>query len=267
MIKEKFELNNKIAVITGASKGIGKAMAQGLAEFGATVIVSSRKQEAVDEVAKEFTELGLKADSFECHVAKHDQREKLIEKVIEKYGRIDILVNNAGIVKPCNPENQTTEEYRFTMSVHMDSTFFGCKYVIPVMAKTGGGSIVNMCSIASVQGESYVAAYCAAKGAIEAYSRAVAVHCGLAKNGVRCNTIHPSGIATPMVASVPALMEEKFGASPVVQEAPVESNKVGEPLDIANAALYLASDESKFVNGAQIRVDNAMSVVSGNMPE
>jgi 3(or 17)beta-hydroxysteroid dehydrogenase len=83
---------------------------------------------------------------------------------------------------------------------------------------------------------------------------------------VRCNTIHPSGIATPMVASVPALMEEKFGPSPV-QEAPVDINKVGEPMDIANAALYLASDESKFVNGAQIRVDNAMSVVSGNMPE
>ena len=81
-----------------------------------------------------------------------------------------------------------------------------------------------------------------------------------------CNTLHPSGIATPMVASVPALMEEKFGASPV-QDAPVDVNKVGEPLDIANAALYLASDESKFVNGAQIRVDNAMSVVSGNMPE
>ena len=96
MIKEKFELNNKIAVITGASKGIGKAMAQGLAEFGATVVVSSRKQEAVDEVAKEFTELGLKADSIECHVAKHDHREKLIEMVIEKYGRIDILINNAG---------------------------------------------------------------------------------------------------------------------------------------------------------------------------
>ena len=96
MIKEKFELNNKIAVITGASKGIGKAMAQGLAEFGATVIVSSRKQEAVDEVAKEFTELGLKADSIECHVAKHDDRLNLVEKVIEKYGRIDVLINNAG---------------------------------------------------------------------------------------------------------------------------------------------------------------------------
>ena len=91
MIKEKFDLNNKVAVITGASKGIGKAMAQGLAEFGATVIVSSRKQEAVDQVAKEFSELGFSADSIECHVAKHDDRIKLVDKVIEKYGRIDIL--------------------------------------------------------------------------------------------------------------------------------------------------------------------------------
>ena len=150
------------------------------------------------------------------------------------------------------------------MAVHMDSTFFGCKYSIPVMAETGGGSIVNMCSIASVQGESYVAAYCAAKGAIEAYTRAVAVHCGLKKNGVRCNSIHPSGIATPMVASVPDKMNAKFGAAPN-QDAPV--SKTGEPIDIAYAALYLASDESKFMNGAQLRVDNAMSVASGTMPE
>ena len=121
-----------------------------------------------------------------------------------------------------------------------------------------------MCSIASVQGESYVAAYCAAKGAIEAYTRAVAVHCGLKKNGVRCNSIHPSGIATPMVASVPDKMNAKFGASPN-QDAPV--SKTGEPIDIAYAALYLASDESKFMNGAQLRVDNAMSVASGTMPE
>jgi 3(or 17)beta-hydroxysteroid dehydrogenase len=146
----------------------------------------------------------------------------------------------------------------------MDSTFFGCKYSIPVMAESGGGSIVNMCSIASVQGESYVAAYCAAKGAIEAYTRAVAVHCGLKKNGVRCNSIHPSGIITPMVESVPEKMEAKFGGAPN-QDAP--ASKQGEPNDIAYAALYLASDESKFMNGAQLRVDNAMSVASGSMPE
>ena len=197
-------------------------------------------------------------------VTDEERWKEVIAETIKLHGKLDILVNNAGIVEVGDPENQTTEEYRKTMAVHMDSTFFGCKYSIPVMAETGGGSIVNMCSIASVQGESYVAAYCAAKGAIEAYTRAVAVHCGLKKNGVRCNSIHPSGIATPMVASVPEKMDAKFGASPN-QNAPV--SKTGEPMDIAYAALYLASDESKFMNGAQLRVDNAMSVASGTMPE
>ena len=254
-------LENKVAIITGAAMGLGAADAELFASEGAKVVLTDIAEKEGQELADK-----LNGTFFHHDVTDEDRWIEIINETEKKYGRIDVLVNNAGIVKPGDPENQTTEEYKFTMSVHMDSTFFGCKYVIPVMAKNGGGSIVNMCSIASVQGESYVAAYCAAKGAIEAYSRAVAVHCGLAKNGVRCNTIHPSGIATPMVASVPALMAEKFGNTGV-RDAPVESNKVGEPMDIAHAALYLASDESKFVNGAQLRVDNAMSVVSGNMPE
>ena len=197
-------------------------------------------------------------------VTDEERWKQIISDTVNLHGKLDVLVNNAGIVEVGDPENQTTEEYRKTMAVHMDSTFFGCKYSIPVMAESGGGSIVNMCSIASVQGESYVAAYCAAKGAIEAYTRAVAVHCGLKKNGVRCNSIHPSGIITPMVESVPEKMEAKFGGAPN-QDAP--ASKQGEPNDIAYAALYLASDESKFMNGAQLRVDNAMSVASGSMPE
>ena len=147
-------------------------------------------------------------------VTDEERWKQIISDTVNLHGGLDVLVNNAGIVEVGDPENQTTEEYRKTMAVHMDSTFFGCKYSIPVMAESGGGSIVNMCSIASVQGESYVAAYCAAKGAIEAYTRAVAVHCGLKKNGVRCNSIHPSGIITPMVESVPEKMEAKFGGAP-----------------------------------------------------
>ena len=112
-------------------------------------------------------------------VTDEERWKQIISDTVNLHGKLDVLVNNAGIVEVGDPENQTTEEYRKTMAVHMDSTFFGCKYSIPVMARSGGGSIVNMCSIASVQGRSYVAAYCAAKGAIEAYTRAVAVHCGL----------------------------------------------------------------------------------------
>jgi|TARA_B100001146_G_C16185365_1_gene436571 3(or 17)beta-hydroxysteroid dehydrogenase len=252
-------LDNKVAIITGGAMGLGAADSTLFAKEGAKVILTDV---ASDEGQKIADEIG--ATFMQQDVTDEERWKEVIAETVNLHGRLDILVNNAGIVEVGDPENQTTAEYRKTMAVHMDSTFFGCKYSIPVMAETGGGSIVNMCSIASVQGESYVAAYCAAKGAIEAYTRAVAVHCGLKKNGVRCNSIHPSGIATPMVASVPDKMNAKFGASPN-QDAPV--SKTGEPIDIAYAALYLASDESKFMNGAQLRVDNAMSVASGTMPE
>tara|TARA_B100000929_G_scaffold59056_1_gene44528 strand:- start:2333 stop:3100 length:768 start_codon:yes stop_codon:yes gene_type:complete len=252
-------LDNKVAIITGGAMGLGAADSTLFAKEGAKVILTDV---ASDEGQKIADKIG--ATFMQQDVTDEERWKEIITETVNLHGRLDILVNNAGIVEVGDPENQTTAEYRKTMAVHMDSTFFGCKYSIPVMAETGGGSIVNMCSIASVQGESYVAAYCAAKGAIEAYTRAVAVHCGLKKNGVRCNSIHPSGIATPMVASVPDKMNAKFGASPN-QDAPV--SKTGEPIDIAYAALYLASDESKFMNGAQLRVDNAMSVASGTMPE
>ena len=252
-------LENKVAIITGGAMGLGAADSTLFAKEGAKVILTDVASDKGQKLAEEIGATFMQQD-----VTDEERWKEVIADTIELHGRLDILVNNAGIVEVGDPENQTTEEYRKTMAVHMDSTFFGCKYSIPVMAETGGGSIVNMCSIASVQGESYVAAYCAAKGAIEAYTRAVAVHCGIKKNGVRCNSIHPSGIITPMVESVPEKMEAKFGGAPN-QDAP--SSKQGEPIDIAYAALYLASDESKFMNGAQLRVDNAMSVASGSMPE
>ena len=252
-------LEGKVAIVTGAAMGLGAADATLFAQEGAKVIltdvVADKGQELADKIGATF---------MQQDVTDEERWKEIIKETVNTHGKLDVLVNNAGIVEVGDPENQTTEEYRKTMAVHMDSTFFGCKFSIPVMTESGGGSIVNMCSIASVQGESYVAAYCAAKGAIEAYTRAVAVHCGLKKNGVRCNSIHPSGIITPMVQSVPEKMEAKFGGAPN-QDAP--ASKQGEPNDIAYAALYLASDESKFMNGAQLRVDNAMSVASGAMPE
>ena len=252
-------LENKVAIITGAAMGLGAADATLFAKEGAKVILTDVAADNGQELADKIGATFMQQD-----VTDEERWKEIISDTVNLHGKLDVLVNNAGIVEVGDPENQTTEEYRKTMAVHMDSTFFGCKYSIPVMAESGGGSIVNMCSIASVQGESYVAAYCAAKGAIEAYTRAVAVHCGLKKNGVRCNSIHPSGIITPMVESVPEKMEAKFGGAPN-QDAP--ASKQGEPNDIAYAALYLASDESKFMNGAQLRVDNAMSVASGSMPE
>ena len=167
MIKEKFELNNKIAVITGASKGIGKAMAQGLAEFGATVIVSSRKEEAVDQVAKEFTDLGLKADSIECHVAKQDDRAKLVEKVIKKYGRIDVLINNAGTNPYFGPiSKMPVNLYQKTMDINVNASIELSNLVYPHMKKQGGGSIIHISSIEGLHPSAFMAAYNVSKAAL-----------------------------------------------------------------------------------------------------
>jgi len=253
-------LKGKVSIITGAAMGLGEADARLFAAEGANVVITDIAEEKGQALAAEIG----------CHFIHQDVRDEkrwgeVLQETVERFGGLDVLVNNAGVVRVGNPEDQTTEEYRFTMSVHVDSVFFGCRAAIPLMAAGGGGSIVNMCSIAAIQGESYVAAYCMAKGAIDSYTRAVAVHCAQNKNGVRCNSIHPSGIDTPMVAAFGDSMLKKYGEKALAEMSEVPASKQGEARDIAYAALYLASDESKFVTGTRIVVDNSMSITSGTV--
>ena len=192
---------------------------------------------------------------------------ELIADVVKKYGALHILVNNAGIVEPGNIETQTYDEYKRQMAVSADGTFLGCKYAVPAMAKSGGGSIINMASIASKRGVHNVTAYCAAKGAVEALSRAVAVHCLVEKNNVRCNSIHPGSIDTPMVRGIGAKL---VAAGLVNMQAPntppPRQQRLGEPLDIANLVLFLASDESKFISGQEFVPDGGISAVMAPFP-
>jgi 3(or 17)beta-hydroxysteroid dehydrogenase len=249
-------LAGKIAIITGAAKGLGAADARMFAREGATVILTDVDRDAGAAVA---TDIGGKAE-FHYHDVRHEAEWKaLIDDVAARHGRLDILVNNAGVVTLGTIETQTEEDYRFIMGVSADGTFFGCKHAVIAMKESGGGSIINMASIASIVGEPNVAAYAAAKGAIESLTRSVAVHCANSKYNIRCNSVHPAGILTPMVEAV---IRTSQG---LPDDAPVGPNpQLGEPNDIANTVLFLASDESKFINGAAIRVDSAKSVVEGH---
>ena len=256
-------LQNKVAIITGGSKGLGEANARLFAKEGATVIITDIDEENGDKVAKD---IGSNAVFYKHDVRDEKAWKSLIAQVVKDHGKLDILVNNAGVVEAGTIENQKTEDYRFVMAVSADGTFFGSKYAIETMKETGGGSIINMASIASIQGAPNVLAYSAAKGAVEAMTRTIAAHCAVNKYGIRCNSIHPSAIMTPMVQGI----REKISKAkiPITNETNIiESNKIGDPIDIANTVLFLASDESRFINGAQIRVDNAISVVSGIVPE
>ena len=150
MIKEKFNLINKVAIITGSSKGIGKSMARGLAEFGANVVISSRKKDVVEKVASQFNSEGLSAIGIECHVAKEEQQKELIREVMEKYGRIDILINNAGTNPYFGPiDKMPLDVYQKTMDINVNSAISLSNLVYPIMKKQGGGSIINPNKMAS----------------------------------------------------------------------------------------------------------------------
>ncbi|WP_417593730.1 SDR family oxidoreductase [Parasphingorhabdus sp.] len=254
-------LQGKVAIITGAAKGLGEADARIFAREGATVILTDMDADNGNRVA---AEIGGSAEFQLQDVADEQGWEDLVADVVSRHGKLDILVNNAGVVEPGTIETQTAEEYRFVMSVSADGAFFGCKYAVPAMRASGGGAIINMCSIASIIGEPIVVAYAMAKGAIESLTRSVAVHCANNQYNVRCNSVHPAGILTPMVEGIGPKVMGRDDLRPA-SEGPAPS-ALGEPDDIANTVLFLASDESKFINGAAIRVDNAKSVVEGVVP-
>lgn len=256
-------LKGKVAIITGAAKGLGEADARLFAQEGAQVILADVDVKNGERVA---AEIGTKA-AFMRHDVRHESEwEKLIADVTKKYGRLDVLVNNAGVAELNTPVSITEEQYRFVMAVSIDGTVFGCKHAIPAMEASGGGSIVNMASVAAVVGEKYVAAYCAAKGAIASYTRCVAVYCAQAQLKIRCNAIAPAGIDTPMVQTLPEKFAS-FNLPPSWEDGnQAAMNPLGTPNDIAYLAVYLASDESKFLSGQMIVVDNTACITMGAVP-
>ncbi|HIG42514.1 MAG: SDR family oxidoreductase [bacterium] len=260
-------LDGKVALITGGSMGLGEADARLFKSEGAQVVIADINAEAGENVAKEIDATYIPLD-----VTSEEQWAGVIETIKGQFGRLDILVNNAGIVEVGNILTTSTDAWRRVNAVSSDGTFFGCRASIPLMIESGGGSIVNMASIASMQGEHYVTAYCAAKGAVEAITRAIACWGTQENNGIRCNSIHPAGIDTPMVASMgqkmaEANMQRSRPAATSGDSAGARGSRLGQPIDIAYMALYLASDESMFVNGAAMKVDNTMTITTGVVPD
>ena len=244
----------KVAIITGAASGMGKADAILLAREGASVVVADLNEKDGQAVA---AAIGEAAVFMRLDVTDEDNWQAVIAATVERFGRLDILVNNAGMIALGTIVDTDMASWRKINAVNSDGVFLGCKHAIPVMAESGGGSIVNMSSVAAIQGQSFVAAYSASKGAVRALTKSIAMFCKEQKNGIRCNSIHPDGVKTPMVVKV------AMGKDVATQEDIDEVGKFGnmcEPEDIANLVLYLASDESGFVNGSEMLIDNCSTI-------
>ena len=247
-------VSGKVAIVTGAASGMGKADAELLAREGASVVVTDLNEADGQAVAEA---IGDAAVFMRLDVADEDNWRSVVSATLERFGRLDILVNNAGMIALGTIVDTDLDSWRKINAVNSDGVFLGCKHAIPAMAESGGGSIINMSSVAAIHGQSFVAAYTASKGAVRALTKNVAMFCKEQKNGIRCNSVHPDGVKTPMVVKVAT------GKDTATQEDIDKLGSAGnmcDPEDIANLVLYLASDESRFVNGAEMLIDNASTI-------
>ena len=247
-------VEGKVAIVTGAASGMGRADAILLASEGASVVVADLNESDGRAVAA-----GIGKDAIFARLDVTDEANwaAVIEQTLGTFGRLDILVNNAGMMQLGSVVDADLETYRRINAVNNEGVFLGCKHAIPAMEKSGGGSIINMSSVAALQGISFAAGYCASKGAVTALTKSVAMHCKERKNGIRCNSVHPDGVKTPMVVKV-AMGKDTATREEI--EAVGQGANMCEPEEVAHLVLYLASDESRFVTGAQMLIDNAATI-------
>jgi 3(or 17)beta-hydroxysteroid dehydrogenase len=252
-------VGGKVCLVTGGGSGLGRADAVRLAEEGASVVVTDVDVSGGEETVRLA---GSNAIFMEHDVVDEERWQKVIADTLSHFGKLNVLVNNAGIVIPGTIESITTPEWRRQQQIHMDGAFFGLKYGIGAIKQNDElGSIINMSSTTALQGFPTVFAYAAAKSAIRAMTKSAAVHCLNSGYKIRVNSLHPGVIDTPMVRNLGAAASATAAAAASDTPPPPPSPVgLGEPMDVANAVLFLASDESKFINGVELPIDNTATI-------
>ena len=260
-----FDLTGKVALVTGASYGIGFAIACGLAEAGATIVFNDLRQDLVDKGLAAYAEKGVKAYGYVCNVCDDEAVTAMVAKVREDVGIIDILVNNAGIIKRIPMLEMTAAEFRQVIDVDLNAPFIVAKAVLPGMIEKGHGKIINICSLMSEFGRETVSAYAAAKGGLKMLTRNICSEFG--QYNIQCNGIGPGYIETPQTAP---LREKQADGSDhpfhtfLMGRTPVQ--RWGKPEDLSGPAVFLASDASNFVNGQILFVDGGIQAYFGKQP-
>ena len=260
-------VEGKVALVTGGASGIGRGCAERLAQEGAVVVVTDLQDDKGAQTVAAIEAMGGKASYLHHDVTSEQAWIDAVAAVKAKHGRLDILVNNAGIGIGGSVLTMTLADFQKQTAVNLDGVFLGVKHSIPLMRENGGGSIINMSSVAGLKGSAILAGYCATKGAVRLFTKAVAMECANAKDGVRVNSVHPGIIETPIWDSIVGTGDVGDNARPpraatldAMSAEGVPLGVKGYPEDIANGVLWLASDESRYVTGAELVIDGGLSV-------
>lgn len=244
-------VEGKVAIITGGASGLGAEDARLLAREGAKVVITDVQDELGARIAAEIPGVVY----LNQDVRSEARWDEVIAETIARFGKLDVLVNNAGLVRFGTIEGLSFADYKIQVDVMLDGTFLGCKAAIPHMTKGGGGSIINMASIGGMIGLSQIPAYAGAKGGIISMSRSIAIHCQEQGYAIRCNSIAPGGIETPMTAQAVAELDADSAGMEQTR-----NHGMGKPIDVANLVLFLASEESRHITGTNMVIDNGETV-------
>ena len=250
-------LDGKIALITGAASGFGAATGKVFAREGAKVVLTDKNEGGVQAVARE---IGNAATALAHDVRLEDDWKRVVDETLSMHGRLDILMNNAGVMgtgAAQDIEHMSLDEWKFVNEVNSDGVFLGCRAVIQAMKESGGGSIVNISSTAGFRATPGIAAYGASKGAVRQFTKSVAAYCGRQGYNIRCNSIHPGMVRTPLGEAVLSYYGE-LEETAKKRTTTVPLGRLGEVEDVANAALFLASDESRYINSTEMVIDGGM---------
>lgn len=261
-----FSLSGKIALVTGASYGIGFAIASAYAKCGATIVFNDINQELVDKGLKAYEEIGIKAHGYVCDVTNEDAVNALVAQVEKEVGIIDILVNNAGIIKRIPMCEMSAADFRRVIDIDLNGPFIVSKACIPGMIKKGHGKIINICSMMSELGRETVSAYAAAKGGLKMLTKNICSEYG--EHNIQCNGIGPGYITTPQTAPLREIQPDG-SRHPFDQFiiAKTPAARWGTPEDLQGPAIFLASDASNFVNGHILYVDGGILAYIGKQPK
>ena len=253
-------VENKVAIVTGAASGLGFAAARKLMDEGAKVLLTDINEEVINSMPERLSNYSETQFSSMAHdVANEESWINVIENAENHFGKINILVNSAGISLGADVVSTDFEIWKKVHQVNLDSVFLGCKYAVPIMSKSGQGSIINLSSISGIVAGWNTAAYNSSKAGVRLLSKSVALYCAKKGYDVRCNSVHPAFVDTPILDPLKQAFGEENAVAKLSRQIPM--NKIGDTDDVSYAILYLASNESKFMTGTEIVLDGGLSAM------